>query len=108
LIYVKSSDAGGEQGVAERHRRRSVMNLEMFLAMVLVGLLTGWLAGFVMKDGGYGPIGDLVLGLVGSSAASAIWTLGVSPETGKLATAVVAFLGAAIVIVAQRKVRLAT
>jgi len=80
------------------------MNLEMFMAMILIGLLTGWLAGFAMKDGGYGLIGDLVLGLVGSSAASAIWALGVSPETGKFAPAVVAFAGSAILIVAQRKV----
>jgi uncharacterized membrane protein YeaQ/YmgE (transglycosylase-associated protein family) len=83
------------------------MNLEMFLTWVLVGLLTGWLAGFVMKDGGYGLISDLMLGLVGSSAASAIfWGLGITPEPGKFVTAVavVAFVGAAIVIVAQRKV----
>lgn len=80
------------------------MNLEMFGAMVLIGLLTGWLAGFVMKDGGYGLTGDFALGLVGSSAGSVIWGLGVSPETRNFATAVVAFVGAATLIVAQRKV----
>jgi uncharacterized membrane protein YeaQ/YmgE (transglycosylase-associated protein family) len=80
------------------------MNLEMFLAMVLAGLLTGWLAGFVMKDGGYGLLADLFLGLVGSSAASATWTLGVSPDMGEVGTVVVALVGAATVIVAQRKV----
>jgi uncharacterized membrane protein YeaQ/YmgE (transglycosylase-associated protein family) len=76
----------------------------MFLAMVLAGLLTGWLAGFVMKDGGYGLMADLFLGLVGSSAASAIWTLRVSPDMGEVGTVVVALVGAATVIVTQRKV----
>jgi uncharacterized membrane protein YeaQ/YmgE (transglycosylase-associated protein family) len=81
------------------------MDLAMVATWVLVGLLAGWLAGFVMKDGGYGLIWNLMLGLAGSSAASVIsWVLGVSPGAGTLATAVVAFIGAALVIVAQRKI----
>ncbi len=46
------------------------MNLELFAMWVLVGLLAGWLAGFVMKGGGYGLIGDIALGLVGSLLGS--------------------------------------
>ena len=42
------------------------MEFGMFVSWVVVGLLAGWLAGIVMKDGGYGLIGDLGLGLVGS------------------------------------------
>jgi uncharacterized membrane protein YeaQ/YmgE (transglycosylase-associated protein family) len=83
------------------------MNLEMFVTWALVGLLTGWLAGFVMKDGGHGLISDLLLGLVGSSAANVIFSaLGITPAPGQMvaAVAVVAFAGAAIVIVAQRKI----
>ncbi len=37
------------------------MDFGMFGSWVVVGLLAGWLAGFVMKGGGYGLIGDLVL-----------------------------------------------
>jgi len=62
------------------------MEFGMFVSWVVVGLLAGGLAGIVMKGGGYGLIGDLGLGLAGS------------------ATVVVAFVGAVIVIVAQRKV----
>ena len=72
---------------------------------VLVGLFAGWLAGRVMKDGGYGLKGDLILGLVGSIVASWIFpTLGVSPEAGRVVVVVVALVGAAILLVAQRKV----
>jgi hypothetical protein len=42
------------------------MEFGMFVSWVVVGLLAGWLAGFVMEGGGYGLIGDMVLGLVGS------------------------------------------
>jgi uncharacterized membrane protein YeaQ/YmgE (transglycosylase-associated protein family) len=80
------------------------MTLELFAMWVLVGLMAGWLAGFVMKSGGYGLRGDLILGLVGSLAGSwPFWALGVSPNAGLFVVGVVAFLGAAIAIVAQRQ-----
>lgn len=79
------------------------MNFDMFATWVLVGLLTGWLAGFVVKGGGHGVVWDLFLGLAGSSAAAGgFWVLS-SPEGSRLATAVVAFAGAAVTIIAQRK-----
>ena len=42
------------------------MDFGMFGWWVVVGVLAGWLTGFVMKDGGYGLVGDMVLGLIGS------------------------------------------
>ncbi len=81
------------------------MDLGMFVSWVVVGLLAGWLAGFVMKGGGYGLIGDMVLGLVGSVVGGWIFrALGVSAGGGLVPTVLVAFVGAVIVIVAQRKV----
>ena len=81
------------------------MNLGMFAMWVVVGLMAGWLAGFVMKSGGYGLRGDLILGLVGSIAGSVIFRgLEISPGAGVFALVVVAFIGAAIMIVAQRKI----
>jgi uncharacterized membrane protein YeaQ/YmgE (transglycosylase-associated protein family) len=80
------------------------MGLGLFLMLITVGLMAGWLAWIVMKGGGYGLIGDLFLGLIGSTGGSLIfWALGVSPGAGLLALTVVAFLGAALVIVAQRQ-----
>ena len=79
------------------------MTLELFGMWVVVGLIAGYLAGYVMKDGGYGLIGDLVLGVIGSLVASVLFrALGVSPGAGLLVVAVVAFIGAAIVIGGQR------
>src|SRR2546428_2812254 len=82
-----------------------IMEFGMFVSWVVVGLLAGWLAGFVMKGGGYGLIGDLVLGLVGSIVGGWIFrTLGVSAGGGLFPTVYVAFVGAVIVPVAPRKV----
>jgi uncharacterized membrane protein YeaQ/YmgE (transglycosylase-associated protein family) len=81
------------------------MILVMLAILVLAGLLTGWLAGFVMRRGGYGRKTDTVLGLVGSIVGSAIgWALGVTAGAGMVALTLVAFVGAVILIVGQRKI----
>jgi uncharacterized membrane protein YeaQ/YmgE (transglycosylase-associated protein family) len=81
------------------------MEFGMFVSWVVVGLLAGGLAWIMMKDGGYGLVGDMVLGLVGSVVGGWIFrTLGVFPGGGFFPTVFVAFVGAVIVIVAQRKV----
>ena len=81
------------------------MTLELFVMWMLVGLLAGWLAGFVMKGGGYGLIGDIALGLVGSLLGSWIFrALGVAVGAGLFMAVVVAFVGAVFVIGAQRMI----
>jgi len=80
------------------------MNLELPMLWVVVGLMAGWLAGIVMRGGGYGRIGDLVLGLIGSIVGSVIFRgLEISPGAGTFVLGVVAFVGAAIAIVVQRQ-----
>ncbi len=46
------------------------MHFEMFGASVLVGLMSGWLAGIAMKGGGYGLLWDIIFGLSGSFVGS--------------------------------------
>jgi uncharacterized membrane protein YeaQ/YmgE (transglycosylase-associated protein family) len=82
------------------------MSFTMFVTWVLVGVLAGVLAGLVMKRGGYGLGKDITLGLVGSIGASWMFrAVGVFPGAGIGVMAVVAFIGAVIPIVAQRKMR---
>jgi len=81
------------------------MTLQMFAMWVFVGLLAGWLAGFVMRGGGYGLVGDIALGLVGSLLGSVIFrALGISAGAGLFMAVVVAFIGAVLVIGAQRMI----
>src|SRR5438132_14311607 len=80
------------------------MSFAMFVTWVLVGLSAGLLAGLVMKRGGYGLKRDISLGRVGSVGANVILrTFGVLTGAGIFVVAVVALIGAAIPIVAQRK-----
>jgi uncharacterized membrane protein YeaQ/YmgE (transglycosylase-associated protein family) len=74
------------------------------LSWIIVGLIAGWLAGLVMKGGGYGILGDIILGiigaLVGGFLAGAIFGVGI---TGfNIETLIVAFLGAVVVVALVR------
>jgi uncharacterized membrane protein YeaQ/YmgE (transglycosylase-associated protein family) len=81
------------------------MNVAMVATLVLVGLLTGWLAGFAMQDGGHGRTWDLALGLVGSTVAGGLFAiLGTAEDVGIFVAAMVAFAGAAVLIIAQRQI----
>src|SRR5881628_3801569 len=75
-----------------------------FLTWILAGLLAGLLAGWVMTRGGYGLKWDITLGIVGSIGGSWILrTLGIFPGAEMVAVAVIAFMGATIPIIVQRK-----
>ncbi len=76
------------------------------LSWIIVGLIAGWLAGLVMKGGGYGLLGDIVLGiiggLVGGFIASSLLGMGDMLNGINLASIVVAFLGAVVVVALSR------
>lgn len=62
------------------------------LWVVLIGILAGWIAGKITKGSGFGLLGDLVVGVVGSLLGSFIFgLLGLGAYTllGRLVVAVV-------------------
>jgi len=69
------------------------------LAWIVVGLIAGWLAGQVMKGGGYGMVADIILGLLGGVLGGWIFQkLGVSTGDGMVGSIIVAFIGAVILV----------
>src|SRR5882757_8409089 len=46
-----------------------------FIWFILIGLVAGWLAGQVMKGGGYGVLGDIIIGVIGALLGG--WLFGV-------------------------------
>ena len=66
---------------------------------ILVGLIAGWLAGQVMKGGGYGVLMDIVLGLLGGIVGGWVFgSLGLWPGGGIVGSIVVSFVGAIILV----------
>jgi len=79
------------------------MTLELFVMWVIVRLVAGWPTGFGVNGGGYGLMGDMAFGLVGSLLGNWIFlALGVSVGAALIALVIAAFIGAIILIGAQR------
>ncbi len=76
------------------------------LSWLLVGLIAGFLASVVMKGGGYGIIGDIIIGIVGAFIGGFIFSLfGSGGVTGfNLWSILVAFVGACILIAILRAI----
>ena len=69
------------------------------IGWLVLGLLAGWLAGKVSRGRGFGCIGDVVLGLVGSVIGGWIFTkLGVVHEHTFLYSLAVATVGAVVLV----------
>jgi uncharacterized membrane protein YeaQ/YmgE (transglycosylase-associated protein family) len=76
------------------------------LAWLVLGLIAGFLASMVMRGGGYGIIGDIIVGIVGALIGGFLFSLlGGTGVTGlNLWSLVVAFVGACILIAILRAV----
>ncbi len=73
---------------------------------IIVGLIAGWLAGQVMKGGGYGVLMDIILGLLGGVIGGWIFgALGVWPNGGMLGSIIVSFVGAVLLVAISRMLK---
>jgi uncharacterized membrane protein YeaQ/YmgE (transglycosylase-associated protein family) len=66
---------------------------------IVVGLIAGWLAGKVMKGGGYGVLVDIVLGILGAIVGG--WLFGalhIFIGFGLIGSILVAFVGAVLLV----------
>ena len=68
------------------------------IAWLFVGLIAGFLASRVMGAGGYGLVGDIVVGLIGAFVGGFIGGMVVTGEYGLVGSIVVAFVGACALI----------
>ena len=91
-----------------RSQRRTFKEDEV-IASLLVGLVAGWLAGQVMKGGGYGVLMDIVLGLLGGIIGGWVFgALGIWPAGGIVGSIVVSFVGAVILVGLTRMLKRAS
>ena len=78
------------------------MGLIWFL---IVGLIAGWLAGKVMRGGGYGVIGDMIVGVIGALLGGWLFgLLGISAG-GLIGSIIMAFVGAVVLIAILRAIK---
>ena len=71
------------------------------LAIIVLGLIAGWIASLIVDNAGKGPVLDMVLGIVGALVGGEIFSLlGAAPITGfNLYSLFVAVIGSVVVLV---------
>lgn len=79
------------------------MSIIIFL---LVGAIAGWLAGTLVKGGGFGLIGDIVVGIVGGLIAGWLFpTLGLNLGGGVIGAIIASAIGAIILLLIIRLIK---
>ena len=77
-----------------------------FIAWIIIGVVAGWLAGLLVKGGGFGLIGDIVVGVIGAFVGG--WLAGVFHihiGSGMISSIITATIGAVLLIFILRMVR---
>jgi uncharacterized membrane protein YeaQ/YmgE (transglycosylase-associated protein family) len=69
-----------------------------WVLFLIIGAIAGWLAGQVMKGGGFGLLGDIVVGVIGAFIGG--WVFGLLGITagGVVGALITAFVGAVILL----------
>ena len=72
---------------------------------LLIGLIAGWLAGQVMRGGGYGIVGDMIVGVIGAFLGGWLFSLIGIHAGGLIGSIITAFVGAIVLIAILRAIR---
>jgi uncharacterized membrane protein YeaQ/YmgE (transglycosylase-associated protein family) len=71
------------------------MDIVWFL---IIGIVAGWLAGKIMRGGGFGLIGDLVVGVIGALLGGFLFGLLGLSANGLIGSLVTATVGAVVLL----------
>ena len=75
------------------------------LWFIIIGIAAGWLAGQIVKGGGFGLVGDLVVGVIGALIGGfLLGHVGVFPA-GILGSIITATIGAIVLLFAIRLIK---
>jgi len=81
------------------------MDIQTLLIILAIGAVAGWLAGVIMKGGGFGLLGDIVVGIIGAFIGGFLFgLLGISAG-GLIGQIITATVGAVVLIFVLRLVK---
>jgi uncharacterized membrane protein YeaQ/YmgE (transglycosylase-associated protein family) len=82
------------------------MTIETILIWILVGAVAGWLAGLVVRGGGFGLVGNIVVGIIGAFLGGWLFgVLGFAIGAGIINTIFTAFIGAVVLLLIARVIK---
>ena len=82
------------------------MSNETLIIWLLIGAVSGWLAGIIVKGYGFGLIGNIIVGIVGAFVGGWVFArLGLFVGSGIAGEIIAATVGAVILLLLIRLVR---
>ena len=81
------------------------MTITAIIIFLLIGAVAGWLAGLIMKGGGFGLVGDIVVGVIGSFIGGWMFSLLGIAAGGLIGAIIAAVVGAIILIAILRLIK---
>lgn len=77
-----------------------------FIYFIIIGGVAGWLAGKIMKGGGFGLVMNIVLGIIGSMVGGWVFGFfGISTDGGMIGSLVTALVGAVLILYVARLIK---
>lgn len=77
-----------------------------FIWFILIGLAAGQLAGQLVRGGGFGLLGDIIVGVIGALLGGFLFsTFGVATGGGLIGSLIVATIGAVVLLFGLRLIR---
>jgi uncharacterized membrane protein YeaQ/YmgE (transglycosylase-associated protein family) len=74
------------------------MELGALIVFLLIGAVAGWLAGLVMKGGGFGLLGNMVIGIIGAFVGGFLFGLLGITAGGLIGSIITATIGAIVLL----------
>jgi len=77
-----------------------------FIYFIIIGAIAGWLAGKIMKGGGFGLVMNMVLGIIGGVVGGWVFSLfGLSTDGGLIGSLVTSVAGAVLILFIGRLIK---
>ncbi len=81
------------------------MSLTSLILFLVIGLVAGWLASVIVKGGGYGLVGDLIVGVIGAFLGGWLFGLLGINLGGLIGQLITALIGAIVLIFLLRLIK---
>jgi uncharacterized membrane protein YeaQ/YmgE (transglycosylase-associated protein family) len=82
------------------------MSAETLIIWIIVGAVAGWLAGLVVRGGGFGLVGNIIVGIIGAFLGGWLLSMaGFSVGAGIINTIFTAFIGAVVLLLLVRVIK---
>jgi uncharacterized membrane protein YeaQ/YmgE (transglycosylase-associated protein family) len=93
-------------GAEQNSEHKGETTMLHLIGALIIGGIAGWLAGLIMKGGGFGVLVDIIVGIVGGFIGG--WlaqALHIQVGNGLISSLIVAFVGAVILLFVIRLIK---